>query len=70
MLPLDSSYSVYTSYITFCFNVGYLCCVCVCELFATQHCKICVALWYLVRGDLRPVITLKQSKKQKQSKDV
>jgi len=50
--------SMYTSYITFCFNVGYLCCLCVCVLFATQHRKICIALWYLVRGDFRPVITL------------
>jgi len=32
--------------------------VCVRELFATQHCKICIALWYLVRVDFRPVITL------------
>ena len=23
-----------------------------------SHCKICIALWYLVRGDFRPVITL------------
>ena len=25
-----------------------ICVVCVCELFAMQHCKICIALWYLV----------------------
>ena len=35
-----------------------ICCVCVRELFATQHYKICIALWYLIRGDFRPVITL------------
>jgi len=23
-----------------------------------RHCKICIALWYIVRGDFRPVITL------------
>ena len=35
-----------------------VCFVCVLVLFATQHCKICIALWYLVRGVFRPVITL------------
>ena len=53
------SYSVYISYIMSCFNVGYLCvfcvcvcvCVCVLVLFAMQHCKIYIALWYIVRGD-------------------
>jgi len=27
-------------------------------VWTTQHCTICIALWYLVRGDLRPVITV------------
>jgi len=35
-----------------------ICVVCVRQLFATQHCKFCIALWYLVGGDFRPVITL------------
>jgi len=48
---------MYEVYITFCFNVGYLCCVCESYLMCNTV-KNCIALWYLVRGDFRPVITM------------